>query len=173
MSSKSKQFLASLFGIRINEEPPQLQSLVPARVSSEIKSGVLPRFNPNTIMLGKNEICHFMDRAALVVKKTEKSYQSRRTTGSYKVTRNYSVHTGGGMIKPVEQTWYEYKEGILFITNERIVFVSQENGFEKKVKNLTAVIPYNDAIALQFGNQTVTIVLPQPLLAAMVIKMMY
>ena len=66
--------MASLFGVHLSEDAPRLQSLVPQRISNEIMTGQLPKFNPSTIMLAKNETCHFMDRAALVVKKTEKSY---------------------------------------------------------------------------------------------------
>lgn len=173
MSSNGKRLLASLFGIHLNEDPPQLQSLVPERVSNEIMSGTLPRFNPTTIMLGQNEICHFMDRAALAFQKTEKSYQSRRSGSSYKVTKNWTIHSGGGNTKPIEQKWYEFKEGVLFVTNERIIFVAPEHGFGKKLKKLTAVIPYTDAIALQFGSETITVMMPQSRLMAIVIKMLH
>ena len=44
-------------------------------------------------------------------------------------------------------------------------------GFEKEIKNLTAVIPYSDAIELQFGNKMITIMLPQVELFAMILKM--
>ena len=40
------------------------------------------------------------------------------------------------MIKPVEQSWYEFKEGVIFVTNERIIFVAPKNGFEKKLKTI-------------------------------------
>lgn len=165
--------LASLFGIHLNEDPPQLQSLVPQRISNEIMTGTLPTFRPSTIMLWNNETCHFMDKAALVVQKTEKVYKSRRNGGSYRMTKNFTIHSGGSTTRPVEQHWYEFKEGIIFVTNERIIFVASENGFEKKIKNLTAVIPYSDAIALQFGSLTITIMLPQSQLMVMVLKMVY
>lgn len=173
MSSKGKRMLASLFGIHLNEDPPELKSLVPLRISNEIMSGKLPTFNPSTVMLGKNESCHFMDRAALAVQRTEKEYKTRRSGGSYRVTKNFTVHSGGSTTKPVNQSWYEFKEGVIFVTNERIIFVAPENGFEKKIKNLTAVIPYSDAVALQFGDQTITVMLPQSRLMAMVLKMVY
>ena len=171
MASKGKRFLASLFGIRLNEDAPQLQSLVPQRISNEIMTGQLPTFRPSGIMLGQNETCHFMDKAALAVKQKEKVYQSRRRGGSYKVTKNYTMNSSSSHTKPIEQEWYEFKEGVIFVTNQRIIFVAPENGFEKKIKNLTAVIPYNDAVALQFGSQTITVMLPQSQLMAMVLQM--
>ena len=171
MASKGKRFIASLFGIRLNEDAPQLQSLVPQRITNEIMTGQLPTFRPSGIMLAQNESCHFMDKAALAVKQTEKIYQSRRSGGSYKLTKNYTMHSSNSRSKPIEQEWYEFKEGVIFVTNQRIIFVAPENGFEKKIKNLTAVIPYSDAVALQFGSQTITVMLPQAQLMAMVLQM--
>lgn len=60
MAGKGSRFVASLFGVHLSEDAPQLQSLVPQRISNEIMTGQLPKFNPSTILLGKNEICHFM-----------------------------------------------------------------------------------------------------------------
>ncbi len=173
MASKGKRFIASLFGMHLSEDAPQLQSLVPERISNEIISGNLPKFNPSTIMLGQKEICHFMDRAALAVKQKERSYQTRRTGSSYRVTKNWTMHSTNGRARPIDQEWYEFKEGVVFVTNERIIFVAPEHGFEKKIKNLTAVIPYNDAIALQFSSQTINLMLPQSQLMAMVLQMIH
>ena len=171
MSNKGKRFIAGLFGIHLNEDPPQLQSLVPKRIVNEIMAGKLPKFNPSTLMLKKNETCHFMDKAALVVKQKEKIYHSRRSGGSYKITKNYTIYSSNSNAKPFEQEWFEFKEGVIFVTNKRIIFVASEHGFEKEIKNLTAVIPYSDAIELQFGNKMITIMLPQVELFAMILKM--
>jgi len=88
------------------------------------------------------------------------------------MTKKLTIHSSGSTIKPEEQCWYEFKEGGIFVTNERIIFVASENGFERKIKHLTAFIPYSDAIALQFGSQTITVMLPKPQLMAMVLKML-
>lgn len=173
MSSKGKRFVASLFGIHLSEDAPQLQSLVPQRILNEIMTGQLPKFNPSTIMLGKNETCHFMDKAALAVKQKERSYATHRSGSSYKVTKNWTMHSSNGRAKPIDQEWFEFKEGVVFVTNERIIFVAPEHGFEKKVKNLTAVIPYTDVIALQFGSQTINLMMPQSQLMAMVLQMVH
>ena len=171
MASKGKRFVASLFGIHLNEDVPQLQSLIPKRIFNEIMTGQLPTFRPSGIMLVQNESCHFMDKAALVVKQTERIHQSRRSGSSYKLTKNYTMYSSNSRSKPIEQEWYEFKEGVIFVTNQRIIFVAPENGFEKKIKNLTAVISYSDAVDLQFGNQTITVMLPQPQLMVQVLHM--
>lgn len=171
MSSKGRRFVASLFGMRLSEDVPILKSLVPQRISNDIMMGRLPKFNPSTIMLEQNEICHFMDRAALVLKKREKSYRSTRSGSSYRLTKNITIHSGGGTSTPIEQEWYEFKKGVVFVTNQRIIFVASENGFEKKIKNLTSVVPYSDGVDLQFGSQTITLMLPEGQLMARVLHM--
>lgn len=169
--SDGKRFFASLLGIHLSEEPPVMQSLVPKRIANEIMNGKLPKFTPSTILLKQNEICHFMNKAALVVQKKEKMYKSRRNGASYRITKGFTLHSGGSTTKPVEQVWYEYKEGVIFVTNKRIIFVAPENGFEKRITDLTAIVPYTDAIALQFGNQTINVLLPDSGLISEVIRM--
>ena len=85
MASPGKRALASLFGVHLNEDAPKLTSLVPQRISNEIMTGQLPKFNPSTLMLGKNETCHFMDKAALVVKQKERSYRTHRGHGIHQM----------------------------------------------------------------------------------------
>ena len=172
MASEGKRFLASLMGIKLSEDPPQLNSLVPQRISNEIMSGQLPRFHPSTIMLEQGESCHFMDRAALVLKRKEKSYQSHRNGSGYKVSKRWTIYSTNGRTTPVVQEWYEYKEGVVFVTNKRIIFIEPDSGFEKKLRNLTALIPYSDAIGLQFGGQVITLLLPQATLMASVLRML-
>lgn len=173
MSSKGTRFFASLFGIRLSEDAPQIVSLVPQKVSNEIMTGQLPTFRPSTLLLEQNETCHFMDKCAIVIKKKEKSYHTKRHGGGYKLTKNYTMYSSGGTTRPLEQEWYEYKEGIVFVTNKRIIFVEPENGFEKKIKSLSAVVPYTDAISLQFGNQTITLMMQQAQLMTIVLQMIH
>lgn len=171
MASPGKRVLASLFGIHLNEDAPKLTSLVPQRISNEIMTGQLPKFNPSNLMLGKNETCHFMDKAALVVKQKERSYRTHRGGSSYKVTKNWTWHSANGTARPIDQEWYEYKEGVVFVTNQRIIFVAPENGFEKKISGLTAIIPYSDAITMQFNGKEISLVMPKAQLMAEVLKM--
>ena len=114
-----------------------------------------------------------MDKASLGIKQKERSYATRRSGSSYKMTKNWTIHSSNGRTKPVVQEWYEFKEGVAFVTNERIIFVAPEHGFEKKIKNLTAVIPYTDAVALQFGSQTINLMMPQAQLMAIVLQMVH
>lgn len=173
MSGKGTRFFASLFGIRLSEDTPEIHSLVPLGVENQILAGKLPIFRPSTLMLGQNETCHFMDQCAIVVKQKERSYQKRRSGSSYKLTKNYTMYSGGGITRPIDQEWYEYKLGVVFVTNKRIIFVQDEYGFEKQLKSLSAVTPYSDALSMQFGNQTISLMMSTGQLMAMVLQMVH
>lgn len=167
-----KQLLASFFGIRISDDKPVLETLVPSRISSEIMNGQLPTFRPTTIKLSANEVCHYMDRAALVVKKSERSYSSSKAGGGYRVSKNYRMYSSNRFTRPIDQEWHEYRTGVIFITNKRIIFVAAEDGFEKEISKLTSIIPYSDAVGLQFGNKITNFLTPQSHLMLSILQML-
>ena len=53
-----------------------------------------------------------------------------------------------------EERWNIQHRGILYITNQRIVFQATEWGFDKTYRYLTAITPYSNACELQFGNKS-------------------
>lgn len=166
--------LSDLFGLSNNQlQVPILTSIVPVNAAQAIRSGQLPQFNTKTIMLGNNEICHFIDRAALITQRKNKKYESRRTGGTYRIMKGVTIHSGKGTTTPIEEIETEYTQGVIYVTDSRIVFVAQEKAFEKKIKNLTAVVPYTDAVSLQYGSQTYNLMIPQSDLLANVIQLLY
>ena len=62
------------------------------------------------------------------------------------------VSSGRG--KTVEHTELIQHRGILYITNQRIVFQATEWGFDKTYRYLTAITPYSNACEMQFGNKS-------------------
>ena len=72
--------------------------------------------------------------------------------------KGYTAHLGHSESVPISEP--EYTKGIFYITNERVIFVAKNHGFDKKIKNLTAITPYTDAIGLQFGSKTYNLLLP-------------
>lgn len=59
-----------------------------------------------------------------------------------------------GRGRTVEHTELVQHRGILYITNQRIVFQATEWGFDKTYRYLTAITPYSNACELQFGNKS-------------------
>ena len=70
-------FLDWLFGKTNNDNAVDLTltSILPAGAMREIESGNLPVFNTATIVMSKNEICHFIDKSILVAEEKRKSYK--------------------------------------------------------------------------------------------------
>lgn len=172
MSSNSKRWFSALFGIHLSEDPPKLESLVPARISADIMNGKLPVFHPSTLFLEPNETCHFMDRAALVCQVKENGSISKRYGGTNRSLLR-SFFGDIRVTRPFEQSWTEYKEGIIFVTNKRIVFIEPNNGFEEKISRLTTAVPYEDAIVLQFGKKHVALIVSDSQLIHRILKLIY
>lgn len=81
------------------------------------------------------------------------------------------VYFGGGTSSPIEEIVTEQFKGILYVTNHRVIFVNKNNGFDKTFKNLSAVTPYSNAIELQFGSTTYSLLVPDGVLLNDVFKL--
>ena len=141
-------FLDRLFGIR---QPPMVTSILPMPAKNEIMSGRLPILNSDSLFPKKGEKIHLIDKAVSVEVKKTRVYRHVGIS-SPGLFKGHRINTGRG--KPIEREEMVYHAGILYITNQRIVFHSKEHGFDKGYRYLTAIEPYNDGIELQFGNKT-------------------
>lgn len=164
--------LNNLLGIPDEPIMPVVNSVIPENAKNIILSGKLPVFTTKTIMLNKNEICHYIDKAVMTVKETKKYYQSRRGNNRVRITKNWSINLGGGRTTPTEYETMKYHSGVLYVTNQRIIFSSQDIAFEKKISDLTAIVPYNDAIGIQCGNDMTNFLMEQAPLCATVINLL-
>ena len=64
-----------------------------------------------------------------------------------------SYRIGGSKSSPIRGDVQERTNGLLSITNKRVVFSANKGAFDKKITSLSSVTPYTDAIAFQFGSQ--------------------
>lgn len=130
---------------------PTVTSILPAAAKQEILAGRLPILNTDKLFLKKGEKIHYIDKAINLELKTVKQYRhiGHSGPGIFKGNR-YNV----GMAKPIESTEFVQHRGILYVTNQRIVFQASEWGFDKTYRYLTAITPYIDACELQFGNKS-------------------
>lgn len=142
-----------LFG---NAPVPVVTTILPDAAKNEIMAGRLPVLNSDTIFPKRGEKIHFIDKAIDMEQKKKTTFQHMgvSTKGLFK---GHRVNFGTG--QPVEHIETVYHAGILYVTNQRIIFQAKENGFDKSFKYLTAFVPYNNGIELQFGNKTYTLLL--------------
>ena len=142
------------------DENENIPAMMPNGVIDQIQSGVLPTIGTSQLMLTKNEKCHYVERAIRVIEKRTKHYEGGSQGVSIRIAKGVTYRTGKYKGKPVEDVFYIKTKGLLYVTDKRIVFVSEDQGFEKKLKSLTACFPYTNAIKFQFGNTTITLMVP-------------
>lgn len=140
---------------------PVITSMLPQVAVDEIYAGRLPVLRTSRVFLKSGEICHYMDSA--VFEKENKKRHTVRHSGGYSVPglfKGTRVHIGTGNADTEEIVTYQQITGTLFITNKRVIFVGNEDGFDEKIENLSAVTPYANCIQLQFSSKRYRLFVP-------------
>lgn len=155
------------------QTPPTVPSILPEAAKQQILRGQLPKLEPNNLLLKNGETCHYVDRA-IYEKRTVNKKRIRKNTGYsmpglFKGTR---VHIGGGNSEYVDNVTYSTIKGMLYITTKRIVFVSGDEGFDRKTEDLVAVTPYANCIEFQFSKETLKLFVPDGNIPHIVIRLM-
>lgn len=150
-------FLDGLFGSNGDENIP---AIMPDGAIDQIRRGITPNMRTDKILLSKGEICHFAERAILVTEKTKRHYEGRNNGYSIRLTKRITYRTGKSKGVPVDDVIIEKTKGLIYVTDKRVIFVSDKNAFDKKIKSLTACVPYSNAVKLQFGSSTYTLMVP-------------
>ena len=143
-----------------NSADENIPAIMPAGALDQIRQGIIPNMRTDRIMLSDGEVCHFSERAIIVTEKTRKRYVGRSNCFSFRVCRGVTYRTGQNRGTPIEETYTEKNKGLLYVTNKRIIFVSDKNAFDKKLKSLTAITPYSNAVQFQFSSKTYTVMVP-------------
>ncbi len=140
---------------------PIVPSALPDAARQQILRGQLPTLQLNNLFLKSGEICHYADRAIYekrtVSKRRVRKNRGYSTPGLFKGTR---VHFGGGESEFIEDEKFSTIKGVLYVTNKRIIFVADHDGFDRKIDDLIAVTPYANCIELQFSNETLKLFVP-------------
>lgn len=165
-------FLDWLFGNNQNTIDLTINSVLPDKAKNDIEQGILPSYSTATIILSKNETCHFIDRAIHVTEERQKNTQIFRTYNSIRIMKGWTIHLGNGNLTPKYKTIAKYNKGLLYVTNNRIIFSSKEGAFDKKLTDLSAIMPYSDGVGLQFGEKVYNVLLVEPVYVVTVINIL-
>ena len=159
----------------LNPQPmtPSVPSALPDVAKQQILSGCLPALQPDTLFLKKGEICHYAEKA-IYEKRTVNKKRIRKNTGYsvpglFKGTR---IHVGGGNTEYVDDVKYSTVKGILYITTNRLIFVSAGEGFDRRIEDLVAVTPYANCIEFQFSKETLKLFVPDGNLPHIVLRLL-
>lgn len=153
------KFFSDLFSNN-NQTNAKIPAIMPQGAIDQINQGIIPNMRTNKIILTQDETCHFAERAILITEKTKKRIEGRSKGMSIRLCKGVTYRTGKHNGIPVEEVIVEKNKGLIYVTNKRIIFISDKNAFDKKYKYLSACIPYADGIKLQFGNNTFTLNVP-------------
>lgn len=136
-------------------------SILPDVAKQEIINGRLPVLRTDKIFLKQNEACHYIDKAIYEKKTTKKRYVRRNNgysmPGLFKGTR---IHMGGGHTDVEDNVQYETFRGIIYLTNQRIIFVGDQMGFDKNLADIVATTPYSNCLEIQFSKETYRLFVP-------------
>lgn len=134
---------------------PTVTTILPIAAKNEIMAGRLPILNTDNLFLKKGEKIHYIDKAVNLEQKIVKEYRhvGHSSPGLFKGNRWSS-----GRGRTIERMELVQHRGILYVTNQRIIFQAKDWGFDKTYKCLTAITPYSDACELQFGSKSYSMV---------------
>lgn len=155
-----------LFGTK--QQMQITDSILPLAAKNEIIASRLPQLNTDKIFLKNGEYCSYIDKAILNihVKKKMSQHIGRSSPGLFKGTR-----IGTGLTKPIEYEEIKQQKGILYITNQRVIFQAPQNAFDKKHRNLTSIVPFINAVILQYGDKTYELIVPDGSIVNHVLKL--
>ena len=119
-----------------------------------LESDSLPIVQAGNILLTSGETCHYSGQATIQkIKNKVVGYSGGSSGVSIRIMKGMSYRVGAIKGKAIREDVAETFTGILTVTNKRIIFSASNGSFDKKIQNLSSIIPYKDAIEFQFGTQ--------------------
>lgn len=123
----------------------------------------LPVMQATNALMHKDEICHYTASATYVkTKNVVVGYTGGSSGVSIRIMKGMSYRVGASKSQPIRGDVQEKTEGILTITNRRIIFSASKGAFDKKITSLSSITPYSDGISFQFGENQYPLILKQP-----------
>ena len=127
----------------------------------EIQNGTLPEISDVPVVLGVGEVAHYFAPACRYITKTKAVGRTGGHGGiSFRVAKGVSIRTG----KTAGQTIYgdvtDEFNGQIVLTNLRIIFIAERNGFEVKLSSISAIVP-GALIMIQSGSKSYTMEIAQ------------
>lgn len=154
-----------------NKLKEKIPAIMPEGAIFQINNGFVPNIKTSRILLVSNEKCCFIERAILINEKIKKHTEGRTRGVSFRICKGLTYKVGRYAGNPVETKIIEKTKGLIYITNKRIIFVSEENSFEKKYNSLTASTVFDEGINLQFSNKSYKFLMPNPFVLNKVLNM--
>lgn len=122
----------------------------------------LPVIKDSNLVLKNGEVCHFKGKAQYLKTKNVVIGHTGKSGGiSTRIVKGVYLHSGTSGSQAIRGDIQETSDGVLSITNKRIVFSGEKWSFDKPIASLSSITPYSDGLGFQFGsNQHTVLVSP-------------
>ena len=150
---------------------PTVKSVLPRIAVNEILSGRLPILNTDRIFMKGSEKCHYIDKAIYEKKIVRKRYVRRSSGYNFPTFFNIRYNRGSSEADVKDNIEYITYKGILYVTNKRIIFQGESEGFDFKLDSLVAIQPYDNCVELQCSKENYKIFVPDGGLVHAVIQL--
>lgn len=80
---------------------------------------------------------------------------------SVRVAKGVSVRSGSGASQTIYGDVTDIFDGMVVLTNKRITFLAQQNGFDCRLSTISAIIPEGGGIMIQAGSKTYRLAVAQ------------
>ncbi|MBQ3308132.1 MAG: hypothetical protein IJG68_08100 [Bacilli bacterium] len=128
---------------------------MPQYVIDEINRGGLPVINVNILNLLEDEFCCYADYASTYKDTTKVAGYTGKNAGfNVRIAKGLSYRTGGSGGQAIRNTQRTTYNGMLLLTNKRIIFASNGISFDKPINKISSIIPTNNGLVFQIGQKT-------------------
>jgi hypothetical protein len=109
-------------------------------LAKSIQRGIIPFVETPSVFLKEGETAHFQSQAVRYITKNRVIGRTGGGGGlSYRASKNFTLHTGKASSQTIYGDVVGSFPGKLTITNRRIVFAAEQNGFEFSIADLSSV----------------------------------
>ena len=121
----------------------------------ELESNGLPILHIDTLMLTKNEVCHFAGDARFCkLKQQTVGYEGGSRGVSVRVAKGISFRFGNFRGHNIRETVTEKTNGLIYLTNKKIVFSAIRNSGVIKYKEIINLNAFENLLQIQTNEKT-------------------
>lgn len=122
----------------------------------------LPVIEESPIYL-KGDVLHYLEPATLLITKNKMVGRTGKTGGiSVRLAKGIYARTGSYGGNPIYKDVTYTFNGQLAVTNNRILFIHPQKGFEIRLKDISLIDPYSDGVSIQTKSKAYSFMLKEP-----------
>lgn len=122
----------------------------------------LPVIEESPIYL-KGDVLHYLEPATLLITKNKMVGRTGKTGGiSVRLAKGIYARTGSYGGNPIYRDVTYTFNGQLAVTNNRILFIHPQKGFEIRLKDISLIDPYSDGVSIQTKSKAYSFMLKEP-----------